>query len=62
MTLVTSPAIIALAAINLIHHTTAPTVKALANYVTTSVTTILTSYATISIAIIVTDIQSHLPP
>ena len=53
MTLVTGPAITALAAINPVRYTTTPTITmALASYATTSVATILASYATISITII----------
>ena len=55
VTLVTDPAITALAAINPFRYTTIPTTKALASYVTTSVTIILASYATISITTIATD-------
>ena len=62
MTLVTDPAITALAAINPVCYMTIPTVKTLASYVTISVTTILVSYATISITTIVTDMQPHLLP
>ena len=62
MTLVTDPAITALAAINLFRYVTIPTTKALASYVTTSVATILASYATISITTIATDAQPRLLP
>ena len=61
-TLITNPAITALAAINLFHYTTIPTTKALASYVTTSVAIILASYAAISITTITTDAQLRLPP
>jgi hypothetical protein len=61
-TLVTDPAITALAAINPFRYVTIPTTKALASYVTTSVTTILASYATISITTIATDMQPRLLP
>jgi hypothetical protein len=61
-TLVTDPAITALAAINPFRYVTIPTTKALASYVTTSVATILASYATISITTIATNAQPHLPP
>jgi hypothetical protein len=50
-TLVTDPAITALAAINLFRYATIPTTKALASYATTSVATILASYATISVGL-----------
>ena len=62
VTLVTDPAITALAAINPFHYATIPTTKALASYATTFVTTILASYVTISITTIATDAQPHLPP
>jgi hypothetical protein len=61
-TLVTDPAITALATINPFHYATIPTTKALASYATTSVATILASYATISITTIATDTQPCLPP
>ena len=61
-TLVTDPAITTLAVINPVCHATILTIKALANYVTTSVTIILASYATISITTIATDAQPRLPP
>ena len=61
-TLVTDPAITALAAINPFCYTTIPTTKALASYTTTSVAIILASYATISITTIATDVQPRLPP
>ena len=61
-TLVTDPAITALAAINPFRYATIPTTKALASYATTSVATILASYTTISITTIVTDAQSCLLP
>ena len=59
-TLVTDPAITALAAINQFCYVTIPTTKALANYATTSIAIILASYATISITTIATDAQPHL--
>ena len=61
-TLVTSPVITTLAAINPFRYATIPTTKALANYATTSVAIILASYATISITTIATDAQPRLPP
>jgi hypothetical protein len=61
VTLVTDPAITALAAINPFRYAMIPTTKALASYVTTSVATILASYATISITTITTDVQPCLP-
>ena len=61
-TLVTDPAITALAAINPFHYVTIPTTKALASYATTSVAIILANYVTISITTIATDAQSHLLP
>ena len=62
-TLVTDPAITALAAINPVCHATTPTTTmALASYATTSVATILATYATISITIIATDTQPRLLP
>ena len=61
-TLVTDPAITALAAINPFCYAKIPTTKALANYATTSVATILASYVTISITTIATDAQLRLPP
>ena len=61
-TLVTDPAITALAAINPFRYVTIPTTKALASYVTTSVAIILASYATISINTIANDAQPRLPP
>jgi hypothetical protein len=60
-TLVTDPAITALAAINLFRYATIPTTKALASYAITSVAIILASYATISITTIATDAQPRLP-
>jgi hypothetical protein len=54
VTLVTNPAITALAAINPFCYATIPTTKALASYATTSVATILASYVTISITTIAT--------
>ena len=62
VTLVTDPAITALAIINPFCYATIPTTKALASYATTSVAIILASYATISITTIVTDAQPRLPP
>jgi hypothetical protein len=62
VTLVTDPAITALAAINLFRYATIPTTKTLASYTTTSVAIILASYATISITTIATDAQPRLPP
>ena len=59
-TLVTDPAITALAAINLFRYAMISTMKALASYATTSVTTIVASYRTISITTIVTNTQPHL--
>jgi hypothetical protein len=47
VTLVTDPAITALAAINLFRYATIPTAKTLASYATTFVAIILPSYATI---------------
>jgi hypothetical protein len=61
-TLVTDPAITALAAINPFHYATIPTTKAPASYATSSVAIILASYATISITTIATDAQPRLPP
>ena len=61
-TLITDPAITALAAINPFCYATIPTTKALASYATTSVAIILASYATISITTIATDAQPRLPP
>ena len=61
-TLVTDPAITALAAINPFRYATIPTTKALASYVTTSVAIILASYAITSITTITTDAQPRLPP
>ena len=61
VTLVTDPAITALAAINPFRYVTIPTTKALASYVTTSVAIILASYVTISITKIATDAQPRLP-
>jgi hypothetical protein len=61
-TLVTDPAITALATINLFRYATIPITKALASYTTTSIATILASYVTISITTITTDVQPHLPP
>ena len=61
-TLVTDPAITALASINPFCYATIPTTKALASYATTSVATILASYATISITTITTDTQLRLLP
>ena len=61
VTLLTDPAITALAAINPFCYATIPTTKALASYATTSITTILASYATISITTIATDAQLRLP-
>ena len=60
MTLITDPAITTLATINPVRHAVIPTMKALASYVITSVTTILASYATISIATIGTNAQLRL--
>jgi hypothetical protein len=62
VTLVTDPAITALAAINPFRYATIPTMEALASYANTSVATILASYATISIPTIVTNAQPRLPP
>jgi hypothetical protein len=56
VTLVTNPAITALAAINPFCYATILIVKILASYVTTSVATILASYVTISITTIATDV------
>ena len=61
-TLITDPAITALAAINPFRYATIPTTKALASYATTSVAIILASYTTISITTIATDAQLRLPP
>jgi hypothetical protein len=60
-TLIADPAITALAIINPVHYVMIPTMKALASYVTTSVTIILASYETISITTIATDAQPRLP-
>jgi hypothetical protein len=61
-TLVTDPTIIALATINPFCYVMILTMKALASYATTSVTTILASYATISLTTIATDTQPRLLP
>ena len=61
-TLVTDPAITALAALNPFRYATISTTKTLANYATTSVAIILASYATISITTIATDAQPRLSP
>ena len=62
VTLVTDPAITALAAINPFRYATIPTTRALASYATTSVAIILANYATISITTIATNTQPRLPP
>jgi hypothetical protein len=62
VTLVTDPAITALAAINPFRYVIIPTTKALTSYATTVVAIILASYVTISITTIATDAQPRLPP